>query len=72
MWRSNMNGCRGQTRTDGLRGMGPTGTPLPYSTVNPFRGFVRSARATVAAPLPRAFHVYRISQIGYVILWHYF
>ena len=49
-------------------GMGPTGTPLPYSAVNPFRGFVRSARATVAAPLPRAFHVYRISQDEYNIL----
>ena len=68
MWRSNIGGCRGQTRTDVLRGMNPTGTPLPYSAVNPFRGFVRSARATVAAPLPRAFHVYSISQDEYQIL----
>lgn len=50
------------------QGYEPCELPLLYSAVNPFRGFVRSARATVAAPLPRAFHVYRISQDEYNIL----
>lgn len=63
MWRSNMNGCRGRIRTCILKRI-----PTIYSAVNPFRGFVRSARATVAAPLPRAFHVYRITQDEYNIL----